>query len=120
MSTIPRTAVRYGRHPHGAGWSNVIHRATGIVLGTVVRWPDGAWIVYLPFADERCDEAGTREDAAACLLSQGIHEPPGFELHDGKGGNDYVRDATETEARRLAPEAWKHWDLVGPFFTEPE
>jgi len=113
--TIPRAAVRYGRHPRG-GW-NVIHRSTGIVLGCVVLWPDGIWIVYLPHVDENCGEGGTREDAAALLLHQSIHEPPGFEKRSGRTGG-YLRKATEAEARRLDPAAWEHWDRVAPLFTE--
>ena len=113
---LPRGAVRYGRHPRG-GW-NVIHRQTGAILGCVVLWPDGVWIVYLPFVDENCGEGGTREDAAALLLEQAIHEPPGFDLKNSDTiPPTYIRAATEAEARRLAPEAWEHWDLVGPFFN---
>lgn len=102
VSPLPRGAIRAGRHTMGTGWATVIHRGSGVVLGHVVRWPDGAWIVYLPYVAERCDEAGTREGAIACLLHAGIHEPPGFERRDGS--DRYLRDAAEVEARRLAPE----------------
>lgn len=116
---IPRSAVRVGRHPQGAGWARVVHRATGIQLGEVVLWPDGAWIAYTaaPNTGGAClaGDGATREDAVELVLYENAHMPGGYDLVSGR---KVLRPATEAEARTIDPAGWAWWDRVRPLFPD--
>lgn len=114
---IPRADVVIGRHRWGAGSATVYHRATGTLLGVVRRWPDGAWIVYLPFDDERsvCEDFFTREEAVEALLDPQTHIPG--PIGAGTHAGAQLRPATEAEHRAVEPTAWAHWDTVRRLFT---
>lgn len=117
VTRIPRTDVILARHPIGTGGCFVRHRA-GLVLGEVLRWPDGVWVAYVgPVrpggVDEKSGEGTTREEAVEVILSATAHCPSSLELRSGTTGL-VIRDATEAECRQEEPEAWAWWDQVRP------
>ncbi len=119
FAPLNRSDVILKRHPIGPGGCYVKHRR-GVVLGEVLRWPDGVWVAYAGEVrpsglDEKSGEGHSREDAIAVLLHPHAHMPPMLGVLCGKSWRR-VRDATEAECREECPEQWAWWDKVRPLF----
>lgn len=102
--------LRLSRH----GWY-VHHRASGVLLGEVVRWPDGFWFPYpilhdgKRIASETSHEEGSpwRGEAAELLLNAEIWRPP-----DQVGRHEYHTVADEAGSREEFPGEWSFYDQM--------
>ena len=116
LDPIPTGAIRLVSEGHRT--YGVVHVASGIRVGKVVRWPDGGWFAYTahPMGDEETiNHEGTRRriDSVLEVCEPCHHAPAWSSVRDANG---HKRDATEAECRERDPDSWRWWDTVRPLF----
>ncbi len=95
------------------GQAEVLHVASGLVLGAVEKTGDSEWKITLGDGTVLRWERENRREAVEELLDP-RHHHPGVVYLDPPGREE--RALTEEESRRAFPGPWAWWDLVGPLF----
>ena len=98
------------------GKANVLHLASGIILGTVERDGDGRGSEWKITLGDGVALRWSRENRAKAVeeVLDPRHHHPGIAYLDRPGHEE--RMLTEEESRRAFPETWAWWDRVRPLF----